>query len=241
MKFIPILFSTPMVQAILEGRKTQTRRIVDMPKEDITDATWGYTCFTPDRHISFRGKHSNGQYGESFVKSKYGKKGDVLWVRESFMPLDLQEDFSDDEDDDNAILKCEFGYKAGGRMWANVEQDYYDRVYDLIDNMEQEGEKWKPSIHMPKSACRLFLQIESIRVERLHDISKEDAMKEGYPFEPHRVNPENHAQSWFHQLWIDINGNWNDNPWVWVIQFKRIEKPDGFLSSAHATYKNDIA
>lgn len=208
----PILFQTEMVQAILAGQKSQTRRTVKMPKE-IEDARWGYTAFTPPQHISVRGKHANGQYGESFVKCPYGMPGDLLWVRETWQ--------------NQQCLYCSepvFVYKAD-------EHDAF-AANDLG--------RWKPSIHMPKAAARIWLKITDIRVERLHAIGHQNAIREGvyeYTLEdnptdyPHiykwkdYTDPQNAfymPHSSFKSLWVSINGpqSWRANPWVWVVSFE---------------------
>jgi hypothetical protein len=199
-KFHPILYQTEMVKAILEGKKTKTRRSVKMP---------------PDRIWS----HSNRFYGESGreYKCPYGKVGDVLWVRETWQHVNIENDFKD------------FVYKAsGGLDWEMSNEDW----------------KWKPSIFMPKSACRIFLDITDVKVERLQDISEEDAIKEGiqkhiggYKTNYRQPSAKSYldgysftAQEEFKTLWYKINGpdSWNQNPFVWVISFKRIEKPADF-------------
>lgn len=169
-----------MVQAILAGRKTQTRRI--LKQQDI-------------RIHSIEGWPASST-GE--VKCPYGQVGDVLWVRETW-------DFG-----------YPYAYKADGALPIT---------------------KWRPSIHMPKAACRLFLRITNVRVERLQDISEEDAIAEGvsrYPKSPiygykNYLHEDMYcltAVDSFRTLWHSINGeqSWNDNPWVWVVEFERIEK-----------------
>lgn len=212
-KFHPILFSTPMVQALLEGRKTQTRRVVNPTPEEmhfVSAVQFDYTAVTLDRCISVRGYKNlssesgpERRYVENNLRCPYGKRGDVLWVRESF-----------------AYVLIGVKYKADGD-WDNEEKKM------------GMAKPWRPSIHMPKAACRLFLQIESIRVERLEDISETDAMAEGAKpescLEPVSCNhPYYHG---FSRLWQTINGaeSWDANPWVWVIAFKRTTKPENFL------------
>lgn len=185
MKEHPILFSTPMVQAILEGRKTQTRRVVKMKKQ-ITDPAFGYTAFTPKNHISVRGIHANGQYGESFFKCPYGQPGDLLYVRETFTPYRTDK----------------YLYKADEILLINGA--------------------WKPSIHMPKAAARIWLEVEEVKVEWLQDISEEDAKEEGVTPDLATDHPKGVYYTAFSDLWTKINGNgsWISNPWVWVIKFK---------------------
>lgn len=238
MNYKPILFSTPMGQALLEGRKTQTRRIfkvkdpvgkfhqIDHPDEEIIrfdDGTWNY------RSVG----GLSGPY-----PCPFGAIGDVLWVRESFIAGQKMEndDFLYDEGGDPID---HIWYKADGDLnaWFNGDET-------------TENVPWKPSIHMPKAACRLFLQITDIRVERLQSISEEDAKAEG--IEP---NGEQSGDEWFHymrdfddfpafspqesffSLWEKINGkeSLDANPYVWVISFLRINKPDEFPNTKTPT------
>ncbi len=220
----PILFSTSMVQAILEGRKTKTRRII---KRELDDRGLRFTNTWEDWH------------GRS-IKCPYGEAGDIIWVRETWKP--------------RYIKGCLREFKI-----------QYPTVYPWFYAADGESEpgygQWKPSIHMPKDACRLFLKIKSIKVERLHDISTEDILSEGVKYNvtpnqnnPDKVNPvfrlgeDNSALSFmpagwkdlpekqlvekllfahWAELWCDVNGraNWDTNPWVWVIEFDKIEKP----------------
>lgn len=204
--FRPILFSTPMVQAILKGRKTQTRRIIKpQPLRQLFDVNMGYWSEEPT------------DLKQPYIKSKY-KVGDIMWVRETFAikkPIDAEQDWET------------FGYKSDG--------------YELMPD-----EKWKPSIFMPKEACRIFLEVTDVRVERLQDISNEDALKEGisnhyllksngytHYTRPDKFIPigsEDAERTSFFSLWMSINGadSLDKNPWVWVYEFKRIERPSGF-------------
>lgn len=222
MKEHPIIFSTAMVQAILEGRKSQTRRIAKDKKLDLfTDRKLqtGFSTFTPKGMVSVRGYFNDPLkeigFGESFIKSAYGQPGDVLWVRESFAVADKQ--FNPN---------TEYEYKAeylGGAVISN----------------------WKPSIHMPRSAARIFLKVENVRVERLNEISWKDAICEGVDCKPDRNLPlyRNYTEKEmitegllhncltdprlsFQSLWDIINGTrapWESNPWVWVVEFSRIK------------------
>lgn len=199
----PILFSTPMVQAIIKGSKTMTRRVVKSPMQE-----W------IENPIS--------EWGKGIISQCHlGQVGDVLWVREKWRPL----------------INCETGEKAAPDYYADLPE-YWRKSHPY---------KWKPSIYMPKEACRLFLEITSIRVEHLQDITDIDATAEGvekgycqdqlYNRElvTHMDYLKNehkwiHANLSFATLWQKINGkeSWNANPWVWVIEFKRIEKPQNF-------------
>lgn len=200
MKFIPILFSTPMVKAIQVNRKTMTRRTKGLDQINECPDDWYFTNMTctdgDSKEFFFKHKYYQGDGMDLLIPCPYGKVGDVLWVRESFY--------------------------IGGKEGST-------RFYLYKTDVEAEHvRKWKPSIHMPKSACRIFLKITDIKVERLKDISRGDAMQEGCPFP--NIAKETNPVAWFASLWQSINGfkSWNDNPWVWVISFKRIDKPINF-------------
>lgn len=198
----PILFNTEMVQAILDGRKTCTRRIVKGAIPD--DAMWGYTMFTPKGCISCRGVYADG-YGEGFYKLPY-QPGDILYVRETW---------------------CK-------GSWMNEKERYYYKADDNDFHCV-----WHPSIHMPKEAARIWLKVTGIRAERLLDIKFEDIKKEGI-WDDYNTYSEEYLENLrkvaypkvFSKLWdstikksdLDRYG-WRANPWVWVIEFERCEKP----------------
>lgn len=185
---LPILFQTEMVKAILEGRKTQTRRhIKGQP--------------TGDDAINLKDVFNHNP--EYFYEiCKYGKPGDLLWAKETWAPLG-------EKPNHNWIYK------------SDVSQPYF---------------KWKPSIHMPKAASRIWLMIEDIRVERVQEISQIDAQAEG--IEPVTIHGEIKWKRYdeglcteyptisFKTLWISINGeeSWQSNPWVWVIKYRILSK-----------------
>jgi hypothetical protein len=209
MKFIPILFSTEMVQAILADRKTQTRRVLKLSRWLPSRTEKQPEVMTVKDLKLYDG---NGELQGNLIM-KYGKPGDVLWVRESFYEPIFEG------------LNGKYYYKA------DLEKQGWDF-------------KWKPSIHMPKEAARLFLRIKDIRVERLQDVSRKDAIAEGSTnilkyddLERMRglgnwkiPTPFNEYQFGFLSIWTKINGceSWLSNPWVWVIEFEKIEKPDDF-------------
>lgn len=210
--FKPILFNTDMVQAILEDRKNQTRRTKGLDIVNQDPENFKFQSFSADfNYITFK-NITTGLYQS--IKNTIGKPGDILWVRETWQ-------YSDD-------LSEPFLYR----------QKYEDEHLPEYHN----DMKWKPSIFMPKEACRIFLKIRSIRVERLQDITREDAIKEGLYKEWDDTaywykNYYNTLPSMFKNpiasfvtLWKTINGvnSWNNNPWVWVITFERIDKPQGF-------------
>ena len=123
--------------------------------------------------------------------------GDILWVRETWQ----RTDFLHVSDENYGYV-----YKASenGREWEANDESW----------------KWRPSIFMPKEACRIWLEVTDVRAERLQDISRGDAMQEGCPFA--NMAKETSPCVWFSEIWEKINGNWNENPWVWCISFKRL-------------------
>lgn len=198
----PILFNTEMVRAILDGRKDATRGIVKGFIPD--DAVWGYTAFTPKGYISCRGTFADG-YGEKFFKLPC-EPGDILYVRETW------------------------GYPIA----LNSDKQYVFRADEVAESgFKNDSHIWHPSIHMPKEAARIWLKVTSVRVERLQDITSEQICREGVEVEyPHALNGEEKRYA-FSTLWnstvkksdIDTYG-WDANPWVWVIEFERCEKPE---------------
>lgn len=206
---LPILFNTEMVRAILDGRKDATRRIVKGFIPD--DAVWGYTAFTPKGYISCRGTFADG-YGEKFFKLPC-EQGDILYVRETWHKYTKRIGKGE-----SCRLAEFYGYKAS------------------VANSEDAEEPWKPSIHMPKEAARIWLKVTHVRVERLKEITAESALAEGADKYIHTNGEldENMTITSFIGIWnstikksdLDRYG-WDANPWVWVIEFERCEKPEG--------------
>lgn len=198
----PILFSTAMVQALLEGRKTQTRRIIKpQPQENGGIGFHPLKPYArPDGGFTWT-LAATGHGVSEPIYCPYGRPGDRLWVRESFWQ-------------EGSYIR----YKADGRHTS-------------------EYARWKPSIHMPRTACRLVLEITNVRVERLHDISAEDAMAEGVMYSNHYESfhvPGTHepregfsetAQSAFLNLWETINGkkSLEQNQFVWCVSFNVVK------------------
>lgn len=200
----PILFNTEMVRAILDGKKTCTRRIVKGAIPD--DAMWGYTMFTPKGCISCRGVYAD-EYGEKFFRLPY-QQGDILYVRETW---------------------CK-------GSWMNKKERYYYKADDNDFHCV-----WHPSIHMPKEAARIWLRVTDVRAERLQECGEGwciDIGKEGIatPQDPILYISDDAfhdaLRMEFQKTWdsttkksdIDRYG-WDANPWVWVIDFERCDKP----------------
>ena len=223
-----MIFNGEMVRAILDGRKTQTRRPVKFP---VHDKNLG--CELAGNELA--GELSAGNY----LNSAFGKPGDGIWVRETWGVVSHA--FSDDglmidwvpDRPTTAIHEMPFGngYYSGYAIYA-ADGDF---TWGDEDGYEDGRSCWKPSIHMPRAASRILLEITNVRVERLNAISEEDARAEGIidggclncgePEPCGCANPEPDATDAFAYLWQSIYGqeNWNANPWVWVIEFKRVE------------------
>ncbi|HDU4901972.1 TPA: hypothetical protein RFU16_003376 [Klebsiella quasipneumoniae subsp. similipneumoniae] len=220
MKERGMIFNSEMVRAILDGRKTQTRRIMaPQPADDIE------RCIFPNPEaIGWKSslRHKHGSTTAHFCH--YGKPGDRIWVRETFQgPLfdyDLMDSYCKDP---TPFEKPEFCvYKADGVPAPEF--------YDADDELHC---CWRPSIHMPRWASRILLEITDVRVERLNAISQEDAQAEGMEltgWRPTYSDPDSGGEVMtpydnFAELWSSIYGDesWKANPWVWVISFKRVE------------------
>lgn len=225
----PILFNTEMVRAILDRRKGATRRSVKGYIPD--DAVWGYTAFTPKGYISCRGTFADG-YGEKFFKLPC-EPGDTIYVRETWQylyELDGNEQVVED---------------TGKYYYAATDTIPFDTYVDE-NGVEHDHAPWKPSIHMPKEAARIWLKVTNVRVERLQEITPKDAENEGVGnlfYEDIGYSEKNYgtevdkkygiAKEQFAWLWestikksdLDRYG-WDANPWVCVIEFERCEKPE---------------
>ncbi|MBC5115040.1 ASCH domain-containing protein [Klebsiella quasipneumoniae] len=235
MKERGMIFNSEMVRAILDGRKTQTRRIMaPQPADDIERG-----IFPNPEVIGWKSsrRHKHGSTTAHFCH--YGKPGDRIWVRETWGVVSHA--FSDDglmidwvpDRPATAIHEMPFGngYYSGYAIYA-ADGDF---TWGDDDGYEDGRSCWKPSIHMPRAASRILLEITAVRVERLNAISEEDARAEGIidggclncgePEPCGCANPEPDATDAFAYLWQSIYGqeSWNANPWVWVIEFERVE------------------
>lgn len=260
----PILFSGPMVRAILEGRKTQTRRVVKPPADLARDGRkscgpmlydlsrawvdrgfpmdennevmltdrWG-TSDNPAPESAYRfqylkvpfahpsdGWAKDGQDAARRVYCPYGEPGNSLWVRETWRPANWSAEGG----------WGEVEYAAGGRRQIEGPWSFSRMFPD-----GKPADRWRPSIHMPRWASRLTLRVEAVRVERVQEISEQDALAEGVDFAKHEPGqsqtrnppPLYPRRDGFIRLWDSINGphgfGWDANPWVWVVSFSRLE------------------
>lgn len=200
MSYKPILFNTEMVKAILEGRKTQTRRILKTRhggKLEIHDDPGGVARLC----------EKSGSVCHGLIPPY--KAGDILWVRETW-------------------------HKDAGRYMYRANYSKDEKFYQNGKEVEL---RWHPSIHMPKEAARIFLRVKDVRVERLQNILScaGEVAKEGIPYNDEGDREASGLR--FKELWNStvkpgdrFRVGWEGNPWVWVIEFERIEKPEGWCS-----------
>ena len=230
----PILFNTQMVRAILNGSKTQTRRLIkrryDNTVLEMKTDKYGTRLIEiqkDEEGVTF-GKHEDGSTWRklrAYVEPKPAyKHGDILYVRETWRPVKYK--------------------KPSCAVPIDFKEDDYAYFADGIVRADGKKDKWRPSIHMPKEAARIFLRVTNVRLERLKDISERDAISEGFDEEPIKDRNTNinfmcsvdclqgSARGKFALLWNttvkpdtkDIYG-WDANPWVWVYTFERIDNP----------------
>jgi hypothetical protein len=224
----PILFSAPMVRAILEGRKIVTRRAVkggQIPTEDTSitagerqrwsaigqrDPRYGFCVFGST-------EAECAKELEEFATCPYGRRGERLWVRETWYC------------DHFEVQRGPYLQPADMVDLGQAREDG-DLVYaaDGLTPYEQAQPTWKPSIHMPRWASRILLEITEVRIERLQDISRSDIRAEGLECPPEFASDDvsPNYRDWYpaawRELWESTGGNWDANPWVWVVEFKQV-------------------
>ena len=227
----PILFSAPMVRTILEGRKTVTRRPIkpSMRGFDVSfelhqqsDGSWR-PMHTFDENCM------DEQGTEHPVVCPYGRPGDRLWVRETWGVISHTWNESGEmiawEPDRPATpvreLRFGRGYYSGHVIYAADGQNEWAGD---DDGGGEPRSAWHPSIHMPRAACRILLEVTSVRVERLQDITPSHCIVEGaWREEDKELGRGHEAVEAFANLWRSTGGDWDANPWVWAVEFKRIE------------------
>jgi len=188
MKEHPILFSGPMVRAILDGRKTQTRRVVNPQPKVVHD-------FYPDGTLETERLFRNG----GRIRCPYGVRGDRLWVRETWADV-------------SALRFAQHDFPNGVSYKADCNAD-------SLELAKHYGARWTPSIHMPRWASRITLEVVDLAVQPLQTISKQDAIAEGVS------EWEDDPKGAFRALWDSINADrapWDSNPWVWAVTFRRV-------------------
>lgn len=194
----PILFSAPMVRAILAGTKMQTRRVV---KPQPTHFVGGPGVTDAAGNPWPREPAVDEQSCSVVIRCPYGQPGDLLWVREAW----------------RAPASCDH---LPPRSISDSEAVSF--MADETVGLDPGFGKGRPGMFMPRWASRITLRITSVRMERLQDISRGDAVAEGCPFANMAAGPD--PRDWYRDLWNEINGAgaWDENPWVWVVSFKRV-------------------
>lgn len=196
MKERPILFNCEMVRAILEGRKTQTRRSIKWPKE-----------YQVDNAAMERIAARNDPF--ALRRCPYGLPGDRLWIRETFA----------------IVPKTAYAMSEGVQQTIRPNDNHDAAIFRAGWERSTGGLRWRPSIHMPRWASRITLEITNVRIELLQDISESDAAAEGFDLPPAEGQSfKFKALHNFKFTWNQIYKNWDQNPWVWVIEFKRIQE-----------------
>ncbi|CVB12849.1 ASCH domain-containing protein [Serratia marcescens] len=208
MKERPVIFNSEMVRAILSGRKTQTRRVVsDRHLRLIDVASQVGECYPLESGID----HANSQ---SYYREHcpFGQVGDRLWVRETW-----SSDFA------NYYPNDRVWYAADNNRCSDIEVVNGVRGIYSPESDVHVPFRWRPSIHMPRWASRITLEITAVRVERLNDISDGDAIREGCSAAD--MKSGDCVADVFARLWASIYGaeNWHANPWVWAISFRRVK------------------
>lgn len=233
MKERPIIFSAEMIKAILAGRKTQTRRIIKL-QPPCDGQNWQISTLvdtTARENLKHRGKQcwvvmdglNEIDCNDRYFSPPYGYVGDRLWVRETWCHK---------WEDSGPVYNTE-GNFDNTCVWYYATDDEPEAVDDdgwlKFNKNGCQASPWKPSIHMPHWASRITLEITNIRVERLQDISEEDAKAEGCESILENAGTiqarRGTVRRAFSILWDSIHGQsvWNLNPWVWVIEFKRVD------------------
>ena len=206
MKETGLMFKAPLVRAILSGQKTQTRRPVKW-KDLQKGLNLGFSGLRATETASGWVLESNSRTSSEWrckpTPCPQGQAGDRIYVRETWCQQ---------ADDDGFLLNGAYWYRA--------------TTPDVMHSEDMEKSPWRPSILMPKAAARIWLEVTSVRVERLQSISEEDAEAEGVDFLRSVPDADETltAKQLFECLWGSTGGDWAANPWVWVIDFKRIER-----------------
>ena len=242
----PILFSGPMVRAILEGRKTQTRRVMQPQPSHDQHHVWRGKVTRDAEHRMWCWKYlvleniwdfpDGEDRKELATHCPYGVPGDRLWVRETWRP-------ETDWIDGTIATSADIRYSADGeddrQNWVEIPEAQRSAATVMLAKSVdgQDGRRWHPSIHMPRWASRITLGITDVRVQRIQDISEQDALAEGVEFHG-GLNAwrsydlisqtpfiEKTAVGSFRTFWTSINAKkhpWSSNPWVWCLSFRTV-------------------
>jgi hypothetical protein len=204
----PILFSGPMVRALLEGRKTQTRRLVTVPWQG-GRRTLPFAPYWVEEDGRLLFCDEAGEYHPWVdCTHPYGVPGDRLWVRETWAPVD------------RSPRRIHFAVDRASWLRVDTEDGYRWDFRERWGSDCVPPSRLKPGIHMPRWASRITLEVTDVRVQRLQEISEDDVVAEGLDL----INGDRRKQDAYAELWDDLNGKrapWKSNPWVWAISFRR--------------------
>lgn len=236
MSIKPILFNTDMVRAILDGRKTETRRICKDANEYVVP---DMSFYDSDKRTYAVHNYADKEHTDQLSTAERTCPicpGDILYVRETWGISNLDYD----EKIAYIVYKASENEKDEGCRSVRLPEDKFEKLYD---SMEESSPDWRPSIHMPKEAARIWLKVKDVRVERLQEMSDDDCEKEGLENFCKKCSAlfsncdtclnDGGINEDFKELWnstirksdLDRYG-WDANPWVWVIEFERCEKPE---------------
>ena len=210
----PILFSTEMVRAILDGRKSMTRRVI---RQSVVDR------FVLDSRGNLLGSYTE-EAGDAYptIDDSPYQPGDILWVQETWKVDSLL------RDDPSYPMAIDFKAVQDGYSHAEVMCKFTPGRFDKFEKFYQKP-GWQSPYFMPREAARIFLRVTDVRAERVQEITEEDAWKEGCP-EEHIPDKYPRSDVWFYELWQTLNAKrgygWYANPWVWAISFERISKEE---------------
>lgn len=241
----PIIFSGPMVRALLEDRKTKTRRVIKGSNLNLLQRWDGPE--DDGAHYFGWASHCDGifAYGRLKLKPLY-QPGDILWVRERWRIGAWNENTQSIAVDYKDAVRREWLFVPDVARFKRYVKQSIQQAKDAGIVQDKNGEyhwesgnaptKWRPSIYMPREAARLFLRVTDVQAERLQDISEEDALAEGVrPDPPIKMVDGKYGSEWsardnFIELWDSLNAKrgfgWDANPWVWVYTFERFEQSE---------------
>lgn len=211
MKQTGMMFKGPLVLAILQGRKTQTRRII---KDQQIGERWVESRPDGKQYLEWQGQPtcSTGVWDipehSAEITGPFGLVGDLIYARETWQHANFA--LGPYQEGAPTFYRADYLHES--------DPDYADAERTIRRN-------WLPSIHMPKSAARIWLEITGVRVERLQDISTEDCIAEGLSTTLREHDAEVNLKQQFKELWESTGADWSANPWVWVYDFKLIEPP----------------